>query len=89
MLMPNQIEIFAITSPCKRICETDKQGYCLSCFRSRDERFSWLNFSDAQKQEVLRLCKQRALKKRYFLYQQQKQRELANQTNENPQLDLL
>lgn len=86
--MSNQIEIFAIPSPCRRVCETDKQGYCLTCFRSRDERFGWLNFSDQQKYEVLRLCRQRALRKRYHLYQQQKQIELSN-NSENTQLDLL
>lgn len=31
--------------------------------RTRDERFNWQNFSDAQKQEVLRLCRQRLLRK--------------------------
>ncbi|KFA86101.1 hypothetical protein N037_00665 [Enterobacter sp. EGD-HP1] len=31
--------------------------------RTRDERFNWQNFSDTQKQEVLRLCRQRFLRK--------------------------
>lgn len=31
--------------------------------RTRDERFNWQNFSDAQKQEVLRLCRLRLLRK--------------------------
>jgi predicted Fe-S protein YdhL (DUF1289 family) len=31
--------------------------------RSRDERFNWQNMSDPQKQEVLRLCRQRLLRK--------------------------
>ncbi|RDT63134.1 DUF1289 domain-containing protein, partial [Klebsiella pneumoniae] len=38
-------------------------GYCRGCMRTRDERFNWQNFSDAQKQEVLRLCRQRLLRK--------------------------
>lgn len=67
----NQIEFFDIQSPCKRICETDKQGYCLGCYRSRDERFNWLAFTDTQKQEILRLCRQRAIRRRYLLLQQQ------------------
>lgn len=70
----DQLEFFEISSPCKRVCETDKQGYCIKCFRSRTERFNWLSFSDTQKQEVLRLCKQRALKRRYLLLQQQQQK---------------
>lgn len=67
----DQIEFFDIQSPCRRVCETDKQGYCIKCFRSRKERFNWLKFSDVQKQEILRLCKQRALRRRYQLLQQQ------------------
>ncbi|ASV55221.1 hypothetical protein LJPFL01_1858 [Lelliottia jeotgali] len=31
--------------------------------RSRDERFNWQNMSDAQKQDVIRLCRQRLLRK--------------------------
>jgi hypothetical protein len=31
--------------------------------RTRDERFNWQNFSDTQKQDVLRLCRQRLLRK--------------------------
>ncbi|XCW69793.1 DUF1289 domain-containing protein [Kosakonia cowanii] len=31
--------------------------------RSRDERFNWQTMSDAQKQEVLRLCRQRLQRK--------------------------
>ncbi|WP_392562201.1 DUF1289 domain-containing protein [Orbus sturtevantii] len=86
--MSQQIEIFTIPSPCKRVCETDKQGYCLTCFRSRDERFSWLELSDEQKQDILRLCRQRALRKKYFLYQQQQQN-LLQQSQSSEQLDLL
>lgn len=86
--MSNQIEIFEIPTPCKRVCETDKQGYCLACFRSRDERFGWLTFSDEQKQDVLRLCRQREHRKRYLRYQQAKQLALLKQ-DENEQLDLL
>jgi len=86
--MSRQIEIFTIPSPCKRVCETDKQGYCLTCFCSRDERFGWLQFSDEQKLDVLRLCRQRTLRKKYFLYQQQ-QKNALQLTNNSQQLDLL
>nr|WP_218057171.1 MULTISPECIES: DUF1289 domain-containing protein [Gilliamella] len=48
----DQIEFFDIPSPCKRVCVTDKQGYCIACYRSREERFSWLTLSDSQKQNV-------------------------------------
>lgn len=71
----DQIEFFAIQSPCSRVCETDKQGYCIKCFRSREERFNWLTFSDSQKQQILRLCKQRSLRRRNQLAQQQRQQQ--------------
>ena len=71
----DQIEFFAIQSPCSRVCETDKQGYCIKCFRSREERFNWLTFSNSQKQQILRLCKQRSLRRRYQLAQQHRQQQ--------------
>ncbi|OAT37814.1 putative oxidoreductase [Enterobacter soli ATCC BAA-2102] len=41
----------------------DERGYCRGCMRTRDERFNWQNFSDTQKQDILRLCRQRLLRK--------------------------
>ncbi len=57
--MTEQLEFFEISSPCRGLCQTNENGYCLGCYRSRDERFNWLNYSDSQKKEVLRLCLQR------------------------------
>ncbi|AUP76742.1 DUF1289 domain-containing protein [Enterobacter sp. EA-1] len=57
--MPEQLEFFPIQSPCRGICQLDEKGYCCGCMRSRDERFNWQQMTDAQKQEVLRLCHQR------------------------------
>ncbi|WP_298771939.1 DUF1289 domain-containing protein [uncultured Shewanella sp.] len=54
-----QLEFFTIPSPCINVCQSDARGYCLGCFRSRDERFYWLDYSEHQKQLILRLCKQR------------------------------
>lgn len=79
----DQIEFFAIQSPCSRVCEMDKQGYCIKCFRSREERFNWLTFSDSQKQQILRLCKQRSLRRRYQLAQQQRQQQLQKLQQQN------
>lgn len=84
--MPQQIEFFDIPSPCKRICETDAKGYCMGCLRSREERFNWLSFSNQQKRDIIRLCKQRA-KRRYYA-QMQKQNEMQSTSFELPQLDL-
>ena len=66
--MAEQLEFFPVPSPCRGICQTDARGYCLGCLRSRDERFNWMRFSDAQKREVIRLCQQR----RQRLQRQQK-----------------
>jgi len=58
-----QLEFFPVPSPCRGICQSDERGYCRGCLRSRDERFNWMKFSDAQKHEVLRLCRQRLLRR--------------------------
>lgn len=61
--MAEQLEFFPVPSPCRGICQSDERGYCRGCLRSRDERFNWMKFSDAQKHEVLRLCRQRLLRR--------------------------
>ncbi|WP_105639798.1 DUF1289 domain-containing protein [Cronobacter dublinensis] len=61
--MAEQLEFFPVPSPCRGICQSDERGYCRGCMRSRDERFNWQKMSDAQKQDVLRLCRQRMLRK--------------------------
>ncbi|WP_067703613.1 MULTISPECIES: DUF1289 domain-containing protein [unclassified Erwinia] len=60
--MSEQLELFPVPSPCRGICQADRLGYCTGCLRSRDERFNWGRMSDAQKREVLRLCRQRYLR---------------------------
>ncbi|MDN3378374.1 MULTISPECIES: DUF1289 domain-containing protein [unclassified Pseudoalteromonas] len=67
-----QIEIFEIPSPCKSICEVNNRGYCKGCYRSREERFAWNSFSNAEKKKVISLCQQRY--KRYL----QKQHSVAD-----------
>jgi predicted Fe-S protein YdhL (DUF1289 family) len=57
-----QLEFFPVPSPCRGICQSDARGYCRGCLRSREERFNWMKFSDAQKRDVLRLCRQRFLR---------------------------
>jgi len=58
-----QLEFFPIQSPCRGICQSDEKGFCRGCMRTRDERFNWQAMSDAQKQDVLRLCRQRWLRR--------------------------
>lgn len=60
--MAEQLEFFDIPSPCRGICQTNEQGYCRGCYRTRDERFNWLKFSDAEKRNIIRLCRQRYLR---------------------------
>ncbi|ATC93694.1 DUF1289 domain-containing protein [Pseudoalteromonas tunicata] len=54
-----QIEIFEIPSPCIDVCQSNNRGYCIGCFRSRDERFNWQKMSDSEKKHVIALCLQR------------------------------
>jgi len=63
LTVPEQLEFFPVQSPCRGICQSDERGFCRGCMRSRDERFNWQSMSDGQKQEVLRLCRQRFLRK--------------------------
>lgn len=60
--MAEQLEFFPVPSPCRSICQADERGYCRGCMRSREERFNWMKFSDAEKRHVLRLCRQRFLR---------------------------
>nr|CAC9235757.1 Predicted Fe-S protein [Providencia rettgeri] len=50
--MAEQLEFFEIPSPCRGICQSNEQGYCRGCYRTRDERFNWLKFSDTEKNEM-------------------------------------
>ncbi|ENC9245516.1 DUF1289 domain-containing protein [Salmonella enterica subsp. enterica serovar Agona] len=61
--MAEQLEFFPVASPCRGICQSDERGFCRGWMRSRDERFNWQKMSDAEKQNVLRLCRQRFLRK--------------------------
>lgn len=62
--MAEQLEFFPVPSPCRGICQVNDRGYCRGCLRSRDERFNWMTYSDAQKREVLRLCRLRFQRQR-------------------------
>ena len=57
--MNNQLEFFEIPSPCIGVCEVNNKGFCKGCFRSRQERLYWLEFSSEQKREVIRACQLR------------------------------
>ena len=58
-----QLEFFDVPSPCIGICQSDTKGYCLGCFRTREERQHWLSFSNDEKQKVIKRCAQRKRRK--------------------------
>lgn len=58
-----QLEFFDVPSPCIGICQSDEKGYCLGCLRSRDERQTWKEFSNDDKQKVIKRCIQRKNRK--------------------------
>ncbi|WP_071825347.1 DUF1289 domain-containing protein [Xenorhabdus poinarii] len=60
--MAEQLELFAIPNPCRGICESDPRGFCRGCYRSREERFTWMTLSNSEKRKILRLCHLRYLR---------------------------
>ncbi|NVD06424.1 DUF1289 domain-containing protein [Vibrio sp. JPW-9-11-11] len=58
-----QLEFFTVPSPCVGVCTVDDKGYCRGCMRKREERFNWLNMTPAQQLHVIKLCRQRYLRK--------------------------
>ncbi|ABZ75504.1 protein of unknown function DUF1289 [Shewanella halifaxensis HAW-EB4] len=82
-----QLEFFEIPSPCIGVCQSDARGYCKGCLRNRNERFNWLEFSDAQKYDVIRLCKQRKRRRQLALLRAQKAQILDERAKVNASLD--
>jgi len=70
-----QLEFFDVPSPCIGICQSDTKGYCLGCFRTREERQNWLNLSNDEKQKVIKRCIQR--KRRKDIQAKDKDRKIA------------
>lgn len=58
-----QLEFFTVVSPCIGVCTSDEKGYCKGCMRKREERFNWLSYTPAQQLYVIKLCRQRYLRK--------------------------
>ncbi|AEE21957.1 DUF1289 domain-containing protein [Paraglaciecola sp. Hal342] len=59
-----QLEIFQIESPCIGVCQAGPRGYCLGCYRSREERLHWVKLEDEVKSKIVKACALR--KKRAF-----------------------
>lgn len=61
--MSMQLEFFDVPSPCIGICQSDEKGLCKGCFRSRDERQTWIHLTSDDKQKVIKRCQQRKKRK--------------------------
>jgi len=81
---PSQLEMFAVPSPCIGVCQTGERGYCVGCFRSREERLYWLQVDDSTKRTIIKAC---ARRKAYAKYKQNKKKE-QNKQLDNGQQDL-
>lgn len=57
-----QIELFAIDNPCVGVCQSAKNGYCMGCLRSREERQHWYQLSDSDKHRIIKLLARRRAK---------------------------
>ncbi|MEO9945904.1 DUF1289 domain-containing protein [Paraglaciecola sp.] len=51
-----QIEIFEITSPCIGVCQSGPKGFCLGCYRSRDERLHWTKLEQDVQSKIVKAC---------------------------------
>ena len=51
-----QIEIFEITSPCIGVCQSGPKGFCLGCFRSREERVHWVKLEQDVQSKIIKAC---------------------------------
>ena len=78
-----QIEIFEITSPCIGVCQSGPKGFCVGCFRSREERVHWINLEQDVQSKIIKACAAR--KKRAKPAQNRKPRT----TDTSPQLGFL
>ena len=42
-----------VSSPCVLVCSIDlKSGFCFGCGRTRDEIAAWMDYTDAQRNEI-------------------------------------
>lgn len=54
-----QLELFTIPSPCIGVCQSGENGFCVGCFRTREERLYWLQIDEATKRAVIIACQRR------------------------------
>ena len=51
-----------VRSPCVSICALDEDDVCIGCHRSSDEIMRWMQMSNDERREVLRLVAEREKK---------------------------
>jgi predicted Fe-S protein YdhL (DUF1289 family) len=78
-----QIEIFEITSPCIGVCQSGPKGFCVGCFRSREERVHWINLEQDVQSKIIKAC---AIRKKRAKTATKK---TQNPANTSPQLGFL
>ncbi|MEP1447462.1 MAG: DUF1289 domain-containing protein [Paraglaciecola sp.] len=78
-----QIEIFEITSPCIGVCQSGPKGFCVGCFRSRDERVHWIKLEQDVQSKIIKACAARKRRAKAALNKKQ------NQTDESSQLGFI
>lgn len=75
-----QIEIFEISSPCIGVCQSGPSGYCLGCFRSRDERLHWIKLEQDVQSKIIKAC---AIRKKRLAAKKQKPAAGADKPQQN------
>ncbi len=85
--MIDQGQLFHTPNPCRSICTVNNKGFCKGCFRSREERFHWNEFTEYQKHLVVQLCQVR--EKRVEAARRKKLlQDAQNQAQQKAQFDL-
>lgn len=49
-----------VLSPCVGVCTLDELDYCLGCHRTADEITHWLEYSDAEREDIMDALEERA-----------------------------
>jgi predicted Fe-S protein YdhL (DUF1289 family) len=47
-------------SPCVGICIVGAEGFCIGCYRTREELQAWWTASPAEKRAIIARCRERA-----------------------------
>lgn len=48
-----------IDSPCISVCQHDSKGVCFGCRRTREEVGDWYNYTNEQKEDVIKKISER------------------------------